>query len=302
MSGRGIGDLGRPERRRRMDLGKNARLSGFETNAESRRENCSRAKGLRWAAKKYPDKVDAKAANELADRLEAGSGRDVPDSLASSVRMRDYRINVTGALWELIRTSKRPRPVAITIVPRTWRLPEEQLYETLPAQLMAALENALYRRGAAKANGWLIVFLHGEYDPISGTYQLHVHGYAQGEMVEVVRRLRQLPNYKTQKFGKDGKINSVYRPVRISLKRPKNRRRQIVYRLQSYWPAKAIVICDDGQRIRAKRRKRIPEPHHSRLLLWLDRFKLADLTLMFGLRVTKSGLVQTKPSASRTSR
>jgi len=49
-----------------------------------------------------------------------------------------------------------------------------------------------------------------------------------------------------------------------------------------------------GKRIRARRKQRIGEPHHSQALLWLNRWEIADLSLMVGLRVTKTGLRQTK--------
>lgn len=107
MSGRGIGDLGKPERRHRMDLGFNAKRSGFEKIGDSRKEDLTRARRLRWSAKRHADVIDAEAALALADKLEAaGEGRKVPESLASSVYLREQRINVAGALWKLIRESR----------------------------------------------------------------------------------------------------------------------------------------------------------------------------------------------------
>lgn len=194
----------------------------------------------------------------------------------------------------------RTKAKAITIVPRNAELKPHQLKNLDPNRLKEALAAALYAKGAAKATGWLIVFLHGEHEPNGNNVQPHFHGYAEGEMVEVVKRLRELPNYKTQKVGKDGRVNAVYRPVQVKMKRPGNFRRQINYRLQSYWPARKIIISDDGLHKRARRKRRIREPYHSQVLLWLDRWKLSDLTLMIGLRVTKAGLVQTKRSARRT--
>lgn len=194
----------------------------------------------------------------------------------------------------------RTKAKAITIIPRNAERKPHQLMDLDPRRLTAALAAALYAKGAAKATGWLIVFLHGEHEPKGNVYRPHFHGYAYGGMVDVVRRLRELPNYRTQKIGKDGRINAVYRPVQVKVKRPRNFRRQIAYRLQSYWPAKAIIVSDDGLLKRARRKRRIVEPYHSQVLLWLDRWKLADLTLMIGVRVTKAGLVQTKRSARRT--
>lgn len=194
----------------------------------------------------------------------------------------------------------RAKAKAVTIVPRNAKCKPHQLNDLDPNRLKEALAAALYAKGAAEASGWLIVFLHGEHEPKGNDVRTHFHGYAEGEMVEVVKRLRELPNYKTQKIGKDGRVNAVYRPVQVKMKRPRNFRRQINYRLQSYWPAKKIIISDDGLHKRATRKRRIREPYHSQVLLWLDRWKLSDLTLMIGLRVTKAGLVQTKRSARRT--
>lgn len=107
MSRRGIGDLGRPDRRFRIDLGYSARRSGFEKIGASRREDLTRARRLRWTAKRHPDVIDAEAALALAVKLEsAGEGKDVPESLASAVYMRGQRINVAGALWKLLRESQ----------------------------------------------------------------------------------------------------------------------------------------------------------------------------------------------------
>ena len=114
-------------------------------------------------------------------------------------------------------------------------------------------------------------------------------------MVEVIDRLRKLPNYKTQKYLKDGTLSPVYRRIKMTRKPLTNLPRPITYLLQSYWPQRALFISDDGARRRARRKRRIAEPQHSQVLLWLDKWNIRDLTLMVGLRVTKTGLQQTKP-------
>lgn len=292
MSQRNIAHIGKPERRYRVDIGSNARESGFEKLKSSQAEDLLRAKQLRKAARCYPELIDREAALTLARRLEtAGNGGKVPKSLASSTYMRSKRIKVSGALLKLMRAQ------AITILPMTWEFTPDELERVRPALLMSALLAALYGQGAAKAKGWLICFLHGEYDPVGKVYRLHVHGYAYGEMVQVVDRLRTLPNYRTQRYLRDGSLSPVYRRVQIRRKPSDDILRQVTYRLQSYWPSRAIIISDDGKRIRARQKQRIAEPYHSQVLLWLDKWKLADLTLMIGLRVTKAGLIQTKRSS-----
>lgn len=296
MSQRGIGDLKRPPLKARMDLGNNAKRSQFESLGMARGEDAKRAKLLKRAAVKHPDVIGAHAAIPLSRRLAAsGEGEEVPDSLASSVHMRSLRVNVAGALWKLMRAAKPVKPHGFTIIPRNWQFTSAELDAVDPVKLLNTLRAALYKKGAAKATGWLICFIHGEYDPVWNVYRVHVHGFAHGSMVEVIDRLRQLPNYRTQRYQQDGRLNPIYRPVQVTRQPPDNRRRQLTYRLQSYWPSRAIMVSADGKSIRTRRRGRMVEPYHSQVLLWLDRWKLADLTLMIGLRVTQAGLIQTKP-------
>ena len=296
MSRRGIGEIGKPPMRFRVDLASNAIGRGFETLDKSRREDLLRAKRVRKSLKKHPEMFDRKAALALATKLEqAGEGGETPRSIASSVYMRGLRINVVGAVWQMIRKAGTKKVRAFTIVPRTWEFSGEKLDGVDPKHLMRGLLVALYGRGAAMANGWIFAVLHGEWDPIGQVYRIHVHGFAYGEMVAVIDRLRTLPNYATQRYLKDGSLSPVYRRVRVTREKLTNLPEPITYRLQSYWPAKALFISDDGARRRARRKGRIAEPHHSQVLLWLDRWSISDLTLMVGLRLTKTGLTQTKP-------
>jgi hypothetical protein len=187
------------------------------------------------------------------------------------------------------------RVCGFTIIPKSWEVTADKLPATNPKLLLKALLAALYRCGANNAKGWIFAGLHGEWDSIGKVYRLHVHGFADGELVGVIDRLRELPNYETRRYLDDGSLNPVYRRVRVSRKPLEHLPLPITYRLQSYWPAKALVISDDGKRVRARRKKRIVEPQHSQVLLWLDRWSISDLTLMVGLRVTRTGLIQTKP-------
>jgi hypothetical protein len=296
MSGRGIQDLGTPPSRFRVDRGVNGRRGRFETVREKRKEDLFRARRLRRTANKFAEQIDVKCALRLAARLEkGGGGTGVPETLASSVYMRGVRIKTCGALWQLIKSCRRLRVRAVTIIPKTWEFTPDELMEVDPRKLMKALLAALYSRGAGDANGWFIASIHGEYDPIGGVYRLHVHCFAYGEMVKVINRLRCLPNYRTRMYLADGRLSPVYRRIRMTQKRLRFLPRIITYLMQSYWPSRALIISDDGERMRGRWKRRIPEPYHSQVLLWLDRWQISDLTLMIGLRVTQAGLIQTKP-------
>lgn len=280
----------------RVDIGNNAVRSGFETRGRSRTEDLLRAKQLRKAAEKYPDDIDRDAALQLAQKLEAaGNGNDVPDSLASSVYMREQRVNIVGALWQVVDNCPGRRVRCFTIVPKTWEFTAEQLTDVDPSQLLNALRTALYAKGADQATGWIYAYLHGEWDPIGKVFRLHVHGLAYGQMVKVIDGLRELPNYMTRRYLEDGSPSSVVRRIVMTREALSYLPRPITYVMQSYWPSRALIISDEGERMRARQKSRIGEPYHSQVLLWLDRWQISDLTLMIGLRRTNAGLIQTKP-------
>lgn len=186
---------------------------------------------------------------------------------------------------------------AFTIIPLTWEVPQDQLDGINPKLLLLTFIAALYGNGAAGAKDWLIAFIHGECDPVAGVYRLHLHGLASDDMIEVVDRLRKLPNYATRRFLADGSPSPVYRRVRIERKPLTNLPAPITYLMQSFWPSRPVIINEDGRRVRSRVKQRIAEPYHSQVLLWLDKWGLDDLTVMIGLRVTKNGLKQTKRSS-----
>lgn len=288
MSGRGISALGMPSMQFRVDR----RCSDFETLKASVEENLSRGKGLVRAARKHPNEVDRNAASRLAARLKS---EQPIGSLASSVDMREHRIKVGGHLWHLMSKGQIKKVRTFTVIPATWEYPADQLAGVDPVEMINGLRVALYGRGAGQASGWLIAFVHSEHDPVGDVYRFHVHGIAYGEMIDVIDRLRTLPNYRSCLHLSDGSRSPVYRRVRRTRKPLRNLPAPITYILQSFWPARALVISKDGERYRARRKGRIKEPRHSQVLLWLDQHRLEDLTLMIGLRVTQNGLKQTKP-------
>ncbi|MBB3941564.1 hypothetical protein GGR39_003244 [Novosphingobium fluoreni] len=181
------------------------------------------------------------------------------------------------------------------IMPASADVHADKLSEVNPKQMMNALRTALYKMGAATATGWIFVGFHGEFDPVAKVYRPHFHGVAYGGMVQVVDRLRTMPNYKTSRWLPDGSPSPVYRRVQMTRKPVNRLPRPLTYLVQSFWPARALWVSEDGRRRRARQKRRIPEPYHSQVLLWLDKWSINDLTLMIGLRVTTNGLKQTKP-------
>jgi hypothetical protein len=264
--------------------------AGFETKQSCRREDLLRARHLRRAAKTFPDRIDAEAAEALAAKLQiTGAGGDVHQSTACSLYMGLLRYRATGALSKLYATAPPlGRPTTFTIVPRTWEIHAGELHKVDPRKLLATLRTDLYAMGAQGA-GWAIMYIHGEFDPIAECYRLHVHGLADPGMTRVIDRLRKLPRYRSSK-GRRKAANAIYRPIRIRRAPMTDLPRPLSYVMQSYWPARAILIDDEDETQRGRNKQRIKEPHHSEVLLWLDRWRPQDLALLIGIGVTLRGL------------
>lgn len=296
MSQRNISDLPRQPAKYRVDrvAKRSDGRSAFETRRSAIKEDARRAKGLRKAINRHPNVIDVTTAEPLADQLEiSGESGETPDSLASSLYMRGHRVKVIGALWQLM--DARNGVTTFTVIPDGWDFTPAQLASAMPILLLRALLTDLYRKGAKAAGGWLFAFIHGEFDPVAGVYRLHIHGACSPEMIEVLDRLRLLPKYKSVRQLPNGEWNPVYRRVWIRRKPLHSMPNPITYLMQAFWPSRPIYIDAEGKRRRVRQKQAIREPFHSMVLLWLNRWRLKDLTLMVGLRVTRAGLIETRP-------
>lgn len=263
---------------------------GFESTTAAANEDVLRVRLIKKALRDHESSLDSKDANKLAKRL--GRSR-VPRTMASSRRMRRYRICLTGALWRLIDKVKSKRVSTVTLVPTDAWYTAEQLAEVNPRKLMEKLRADLNRYGATKADGWAVLVLHGEHEPESGLFQLHFHGVVADGMVDVADKLRKARKYKPSK-AKDSGSKSVSKPVVISRKVLFNMPEPLTYVLKAYWPAKRKGEVASGNVKRNRTVSRIAEPFHSQVLLWLDRWRLSDITLMMKLSATRSGFKVSK--------
>ena len=268
----------------------------FEIKAGCMEECAFRGRSMRRPIVLTSPLIQPLQAKALARKLEkSGEEGDYPLSLACAVFMALFRRRFIGALWKLYAEQLLVcSPRTFTIVPRAWEFTPDELLDVDSRRLKASLTTALYKMKAKDAGGWLIAFLHGEYDPVAGVFRLHVHGLASGQMIKVVERLRKLPQFKTRRLKSDGTPEAIYRPVRIRRKGLADLPAPLAYVAQSFWPSRAIYVDQDGKNRRQKTKRRIPEPYHSLVLLWLDRWHVDDLMLRIGLQVSNGDLVPTR--------
>lgn len=263
----------------------------FETarasSAEDARRQASLKKGKGLKRKKRTK------AQALAKRLRCRAG-DV-GSLASSYFMRHLRKLVVGALWQLVNAVGCDKVSTFTVIPRSWEISADQLLGVDPRILLERFRQKLIRASKGQKGGWLFAAIHGEYEPTRNVYQLHIHGIACGNMIKAVDHLRKRSDFKKVK---DAKGETVYLRVRISRKPLTDLPDPLTYILQAFWPARAAYKRGYDDQTRQRKKRRIAEPHHSHVLLWLDKWRLRHITLMIGLRVTKDGLKITNPKTN----
>jgi hypothetical protein len=262
----------------------------FETRIRTRAEDHFRARLLR--RRSSDSLIDGKAALALAERLE-GSAKMRAGSLASSQEMRRFRIKMIGNLWRLVDEQAWPLSEvrSFTVLPKGWDFTPETLHQADPKKLLERFRSQLRRKGSDNAVGSLIAGLHGEFEPEAGIYQLHLHGLADREMIEILDSLRPMPAYRRRPL--------VTSPIRIARQPLEDLPYPLGYPFKSYWPSRRIgPVGDHGAIKRERDHRRIPEVYHSQVLLWLDRWSLTDTILLMNMRVGTDGFViPTDPNA-----
>lgn len=262
---------------------------GFErqhaTRVEDRRR---REKLLLWAegasrsnAQRDVIAYTAQDARDLAMRLKRVTGGGPPaQTFASSAYMRRFRLRFVGAALKLIRDAPSAEVGLVTIIPRDWRISGRALPTIKPKQYLERFRQQLVRAGLKDADGWMIAFLHGDYDPSHDAYQLHLHIVATDGLLPLIDKLRSLPAYRR---GDPARPGFVRQPIRaLRLQAPE--RRVSYYLAQAFWPSKPSY-CRDGVWRRHPRRQRIPDPRLAEWLMWIDRQSFGDLVMLRGCRL-----------------
>lgn len=251
----------------------------FETREEAEREDRKRARLLQKAIRhcratnSVPVAPVRRKLRGLAKRLGTVKEGWIPATPASARKMRRARKRVFAAVMAAFEIFDDREICTFTVISTAWRFDSKALESVTAQQIKRQFLAHLDRSGISSTEGCLVAFIHGEFDPSSGLFQLHLHGVGTRAKVKALHRLKGRWGYRKSSTGSH--------PVRVQTVR--NRGRQVSYILQSFWPSRAVRNVAGGQR-RDRRKGRIPEPYHSVALLWLDRQKLGEMTIAHGCR------------------
>ncbi|MGK7863069.1 hypothetical protein [Falsiroseomonas sp. E2-1-a4] len=257
--------------------------AGFPTTAEAVDERDERVRLL--SSSVIP------AARKLAAKLTCDDGEEPPASLADPCYTRLFQ-RVTAS--QLLGRTNQALAAGMEVKAFTLVWPEhaekaDALLGLKPKRRTEWLRRVILKHLPPNASGWIYVQLHGEYEAKSNTFIIHFHGIAAGDYLAALdgpvrEELRDLLKALLDVQSNTLPTNPTAPKVRVVLKVSKlvDPPRQVSYVLQSWWPARPIVWTDRGwKRVRAK--GRIPEPHHSTYLVWLDRQSISGMRLRMGL-------------------
>jgi hypothetical protein len=259
---------------------------GFESEERALREDRERIRLMQEAIEEISCRplsavsgFDPYEISKLAEQMTISEVTGVHcKSLASSFSMRDLRLSQVGAMLQLFQPYPNTELIAITILNERWVLTPQQLLEASASSIRDELRRHLVRAGLNLVGGPLVLFLHGEFDPVAEVYVLHFHGIT----------LKIKKPALLSMSGHWGYVPTASGAVPIRCDPVADRARQFSYCLKAFWPERDVTVLA-GRTERDRKPRRIGEPHASLVMVWLDRQSPSDIRILMGCRVGRGG-------------
>ncbi len=169
----------------------------------------------------------------LAEELRRGIDRpDAFQNMASAVWMRRFRMKLIGIVLEKLHPYANSDLWFVTLINKKWIINTGELHWRQPKYVMEEFRQHLNRVGATAAPGVLFAWLHGEFDPLSRCYRLHVHCVCSTEKAEAIRKIQ-----NEQRWGYET-VDGIKKPIQFhSIKvSAGERERATSYAFQQFWP------------------------------------------------------------------
>ena len=261
---------------------KGASTHAFDPVEETDAERLKRVALLRSSA--------VPGAQRLASKLQCDDCSGPVPSLANPVYSRAWRRVEGSYLLGLISEARRAGlPVrAFTAVVPQHTFDADLLDGFHPTTVTSCIRRFVEKHLPQNPTGWAYMWVHGEYKGTSNTFVMHGHGIAAGDYLATLDGRPLRTDLRTLAGSHKGTPSHPTSPrppgVRVPLRIDplRNVPRQVSYVLQSWWPSRPVVLTPNGWK-RVRDQGRIPAPHHSRDLVWLDRQSISSMRLRMGL-------------------
>jgi hypothetical protein len=278
------------------DSRRNDSLNNFETLDECKIEDERCAQALERIRPSLAPEL-RRQAQRLAEDLQhaVDHPRDAPATLACRIHARQVRRKLVGSLWPLVEHRAQSPVVFVNMVRTNMWVPADDLLSQDMILLKKRFINDFNHAGVTRARGWLMGTLDAEFDSVRGGYEFHTALIVSGEKVSALESLRSRRSYKRGRHEPHEQDMREFDRIEVqrnldSLPDP------LTYAAKMrVWNHRTYISKATGHRERSRWPTRIPEPHHSHWLLWMDRFSLSDLLITQGLIATANGFVCTNP-------
>ncbi|QFT76012.1 hypothetical protein [Erythrobacter sp. THAF29] len=290
MAKRNISQLRKPARSKDVTQSSNPLLSAFkfETKAQAGEEDEVRRKAIKKVANWSREARSSLGKRQLF-RLRKRIKRRL--TVASSRYMRKHRKRIINAVCDLAGRTQGDL-IMVNLVSPSLRFPAGTLWEAEAEKILERLRQVLLRYGSASCDGWMIVFLDGEFEENNREFVIHFHGVGTQDFDAVFENARK----KSRLFRRVGQTAdaNVNTPIRV-IRKLENLPRLVGYCVMAFWPQRNRAASAEGDKPIDRRKRRVDEPQHSEYLLWLDRYQIQHICLMIGLEVDRHGsLKQTR--------
>jgi hypothetical protein len=217
-----------------------------------------------------------------------------PATLASRVYARQVRRKLVGNLWPLAEDRAQGPVVFANLVRTNMWVPADNLLSQNPVDMKRRFINDFDRAGLTRASGWLLGTLDAEFDSVRGGYEFHTGLIVSGEKVAALEEVRKRRSYR---WGRHAAHELDMRPFhRMRIDRDLNNLPDpLTYAAKMRVWNVPTYMSVTGFRERSRYVSRIPEPHYSHWLLWMDKFSVSDLLITQGLQATQNGFRCTDP-------
>jgi hypothetical protein len=129
--------------------------------------------------------------------------------------------------------------------------------------------------------GWFVI--DGEYDSEKGLLCLHLHRVTTGGITDVVEQPRELSkfqSYTSLRLAKPVKRT----PIKCQMVDASELPQTLAYVLKPAWWRRDSFVNKKGE-IKHCKRRALPDEVQARWLLWMNRWTVNDISMLFGMFV-----------------
>jgi hypothetical protein len=261
----------------------------FEPETWCRAEDERRADALREFPWHEWPKCSEYDLHYLGENLGIFARADVSDaSRASAISMRGLRLKFLGAVLKFTQTHWDDNAAWVTLSHPDWRFGKHDMFwDEFYFDAPRVFRCILRMTGVMTAPGFLISYLHTQFDPKTEEFYLQYRGLCSGEKQVMYQQMTASLNDASNASEIRDYIGSFPRVSNFvtTARKMENLKRQLPNLMPN------TVTMKRGSVDAAPKLQRVPEPHHSAYLIWAELYRFQPVFILSGVRIQDGQLV-----------